>query len=136
MVKKVILSFPAEVSELPLANVLVKQFDVQINILKASIEAGKSGSLFLELHADGENLESAFAWLEEKGISINPIASRISYDEQQCINCGNCASACVSQALTLAKPDWKLQFNPEKCVLCKLCLKTCPLQLFRIEFSE
>jgi len=136
MVKKVILSFPAEVSELPLANVLVKQFDIQINILKASIEAGKSGTLFLELHADSDNLEKAFAWLEEKGVRISPIASKISYEEQKCINCGNCASACVSQALTIKKPDWKLKFNPENCVLCKLCLKTCPLQLFKIEFSE
>jgi ferredoxin len=136
MIKKVILSFPAEVAELPLANVLVKQFDIEINILKASIEPGKSGTLFLELRAEECNLEKAFAWLEEKGVSISPIASRISHDEQKCIDCGNCASACVTQALTIAKPDWKLKFNPEKCVLCKLCLKTCPLKLFKIEFSE
>ena len=136
MIKKVILSFPAETAELPLTYVLVKQFDVQINILKASIEAGKSGTLFLELKADNDKLQEAFAWLEENGITISPIVSRISYDDKKCIDCGNCASACVTQALTIAKPDWKLKFDPEKCVLCKLCLKTCPLQLFKIEFSE
>jgi ferredoxin len=136
MIKKVILSFPAETAELPLTYVLVKQFDVQINILKASIEAGSSGTLFLELKADNDKLQEAFAWLEENGITISPIVSRISYDDKKCIDCGNCASACVTQALTIAKPDWKLKFDPEKCVLCKLCLKTCPLQLFKIEFSE
>jgi ferredoxin len=136
MIKKVILSFPAETAEFPLTNVLVKQFDIQINILKAAIESGKSGTLFLELNAESDKLQQAFAWLEEKGVTISPIASRISYDDTKCIDCGNCASACISQALTIAKPDWKLKFNPEKCVLCKLCLKTCPLQLFKIEFSE
>ena len=136
MIQKVILSFSAETTERPIIYELVKQFDIQFNILKASIEAGKSGKLFLEFSADSDNLEKAFAYLEENGVKISSIASRISYDNNKCINCGNCASACVSQALSITKPDWKIKFDTEKCILCKLCLKTCPLQLFRIEFSE
>ncbi|MDR1951505.1 MAG: 4Fe-4S binding protein [Bacteroidales bacterium] len=136
MIKKVVLTFPAETAETPITYVLVKEFDVQINILKASIEAGKSGTLFLELKADEDNLEKAIAYLEKSGVKVCPIASRISYDDKKCICCGNCASACVSQALSIAKPDWKLKFDTEKCILCKLCLKTCPLKLFKIEFSE
>jgi len=68
--------------------------------------------------------------------SISSIASKISYNDNQCIDCGNCASACISQALSIKKPDWKLKFDAEKCILCKLCLESCPLQLFTIEFSE
>ena len=136
MIKKVILSFSSEAAELPLAYNLVKKFDVQINILKASIEAGKSGTLLLEVNADSSKLEEAFAYLEENGVIISPVSSRISLDNEKCIDCGNCASACISKALTITKPDWKLNFDPEKCVLCKLCLKTCPLRLFKIEFSE
>jgi ferredoxin len=136
MIKKVVLTFPAEVVELPVTYVLAKEFDVQTNILKASIEPGTSGTLFLELKANEENLSKAFTYLEEKGVKICPIASRISYDDKQCINCGNCAAACIPQALSMQKPDWKLKFDTEKCILCKLCLKTCPLKLFKIEFSE
>ena len=136
MTKKVILTFPADVVELPLTYVLAKEFDVQINILKASIEAGKSGTLFLELKADENNLDKAFAYLKENGVTISLIASRISYDEASCIMCGNCAAVCVPQALSIGKPDWKLKFDTEKCILCKLCLKACPLKLFKIEFSE
>ncbi len=136
MIQKVILTFPAETTEVPITYDLVKQFDVQINILKASIEVGQSGTLFLELKADDDNLEKAFAYLQKNGVKISPVASRISYDKERCMDCGNCASACVSQALSITQPDWKLKFDPEKCILCKLCLKTCPLQLFKIEFSE
>ncbi|MDR2928261.1 MAG: 4Fe-4S binding protein [Cytophagaceae bacterium] len=42
----------------------------------------------------------------------------------------------MSQAISIAVPEWKLSFDREWCVLCKLCLKTCPQRLFRIEFSE
>ncbi|MDR2907526.1 MAG: 4Fe-4S binding protein [Bacteroidales bacterium] len=136
MTQKVILTFSADTTEAPITYDLVKKFDVQINILKASIEAGQSGTLFIELKAENDNLDKAFAYLKQNGVKISPIASRISYDKEQCIDCGNCASACFSQALSISKPDWKLQFNPDKCVLCKLCLTSCPLRLFKIEFSE
>jgi len=136
MVKKVVLTFPAEVVELPVTYVLAKEFNVQTNILKASIEAGKTGTLFLELKAEENNLNYAFAYLEKIGIDVCPIASRISYDEKNCVQCGNCAAACVPQALSINKPDWKLTFDTEKCILCKLCLVACPLKLFKIEFSE
>jgi len=81
-------------------------------------------------------LEQGLVFLTDNGVTVSPLASKISYDESRCINCGNCASACFSHALTIGEPDWKLKFNPEKCIVCKLCLKSCPLKLFRIEFSE
>ena len=137
MIKKVVLTFPGEAAEQPFTYTLVKEFDVQINILKASIEPGKAGTLFLELKSDKEaNLDKAIAYLEKNGVGVCPIASRISYDDKNCVNCGNCAAACTSQSLSIEKPEWKLKFDPEKCILCKLCLKSCPLKLFSIEFSE
>jgi formate hydrogenlyase subunit 6/NADH:ubiquinone oxidoreductase subunit I len=72
-------------------------------------------------------------------IMMQPDAEGFLYpviDQSLCIDCGNCVSACFSHALTIGAPDWKLHFNPEKCIACKLCLKACPLKLFRIEFAE
>jgi Formate hydrogenlyase subunit 6/NADH:ubiquinone oxidoreductase 23 kD subunit (chain I) len=136
MKRKVILSFPAEATERPLVYDLVKRFDIQVNILKASIDVGKSGRLFLEISADESRLNRGIAYLEGNYVTVSPVASKISYNKEKCINCGNCALACISQALSIGKPEWKLRFDPEKCILCKLCLKACPSQLFQIEFSE
>lgn len=136
MVRKVVLTFPADSADRSLMYDLVKRFDIRINILKAEIEAGKYGKMLAELTADAKPLEEGIAYLTECGVTVSPLASKISYDENRCIHCGNCASACVSQALTIGAPDWKLHFNPEKCIVCELCLKSCPLRLFKIEFSE
>ena len=136
MIKKVVLSFPVDATDRSLMYDLVKRYDIRINILKAEIEAGKSGKLLVELEADELLLEQGLAFLTDNGVTVSTLASKISYDESRCINCGNCASACFSHALTIGEPDWKLKFNPEKCIVCKLCLKSCPLKLFRIEFSE
>lgn len=136
MIKKVVLSFPVDATDRSLTYDLVKLYDIRINILKAEIQAGKSGNLLVELEADDDKMEEGINYLIRCGVSVSPVSSKVSRDESRCINCGNCASACFSHALTIGAPDWKLKFNPEKCIACKLCLKSCPLKLFRIEFAE
>lgn len=135
MTKKLILSFPAQATDRSLTYDLVKRWDIRINILKAEIEVGREGKLLVELEAPEEALAEGLAYLEGYGVQVSPVANKISRDEKLCVDCGNCASACVSGALTIGEPDWMLKFDPEKCIMCKLCLKTCPLKLFRIEFA-
>lgn len=136
MIKKVVLSFPVDATDRSLTYDLVKLYDIRINILKAEIQAGKSGNLLVEFDADPDKLEQGIKYLTDSGVTVSPVSSKVSRDENRCIDCGNCASACFSHALTISAPDWKLKFNPEKCIACKLCLKSCPLKLFKIEFAE
>ena len=44
-----------------------------------------------------------------------------------------CREVCPKDAISIV--DGKSVIDPEKCIVCKLCLKSCPLHLFRIEFS-
>ena len=134
--KKVILTFPAELSGSPVTYELIRGYDVKVNILKAGIEPGREGTLLVELEAEEEGVEKGLAYLRERGVGVEAVSSRVSYDRERCINCGNCASACFSRALTIGPPTWELQFDPERCIACKLCLKACPLHLFRVEFAD
>lgn len=136
MTKKVILSFPADAANRPLTYGLVKLYGIRINLLKAEIQAGQAGNLLAELEADEDKLNRGIAWLSSSGVSVCPVSGKVSCDESRCIHCGMCVSSCYSQALAIGAPDWKLHFNPENCTACKLCLKSCPLKLFRIESAE
>ena len=75
MIKKVVLSFPVDATDRSLTYDLVKLYDIRINILKAEIQAGKSGNLLVELEADTDKLCRSLnlpyaVW----NISIVPIA--------------------------------------------------------------
>ena len=113
MIKKVVLSFPVDATDRSLTYDLVKLYDIRINILKAEIQAGKSGNLLVELEADTDKLDQGIAYLIENGVTVSPVSSKVSYDASLCIDCGNCVSACFSHALTIGAPDWKLHFNPD-----------------------
>ena len=136
MTTKVILYFPSDATDKAVTYDLVKRYDLRINILRAEIEAGRSGSLLVELTGEEPMVREGVAYLERNGVTVSPVASKIAYDRDRCIDCGNCALACFPQALTIGAPDWRLHFDPERCIACKLCLKSCPLGLFHIEFTE
>ena len=52
MTKKVILTFPVDATDRPLTYDLIRIYDVKVNILKAEIQPGKTGSLLIEMDAD------------------------------------------------------------------------------------
>ena len=79
MIKKVVLSFPVDATDRSLTYDLVKLYDIRINILKAEIQAGKSGNLLVELEADTDKLDQGIAYLIENGVTVSPVSSKVSY---------------------------------------------------------
>ena len=101
MTTKVILYFPSDATDKAVTYDLVKRYDLRINILRAEIEAGRSGSLLVELTGEEPMVREGVAYLERNGVTVSPVASKIAYDRDRCIDCGNCALACFPQALTI-----------------------------------
>lgn len=135
MEKRIVLNFPAENAQNPVIYDIVKKFDVVPNILKANVKADQGGRMVVELVANENEIKAAIDYIESCGIEVSAIGSKISWNSELCTDCGTCTSSCLSGALTIKSPDWKLQFNPDKCVACKLCLKACPLHLFSMDVS-
>lgn len=134
--KRYVLKFPTQSGDKPLSYHLVKDFDIRINILKAEVRPGKTGSLVLELEATTSNLERGIAYLEENNVSCEPLNKKITWDQVRCVHCGNCTAVCFAGALEMDPQRWELQFDSEKCIVCEMCVPACPLNLFKIDFRE
>ena len=134
--KRYVLKFPPQSGDQPFSYHLVKDFDIRINILRAEVWPGKTGSLVLELEGTTTNLKMGIAYLEENQVSCEPLNKKITWDHVRCISCGNCTAVCFAGALQMDPVNWELQFDPEKCIVCELCVPACPLNLFEIDFRE
>ena len=130
-----VLRFPAETVNEPLTYILIKEYDIQVNILNADITHGKEGNLLVEMSGLAENVDEALVYLEDKQVEISAVVKTILFNEKHCIHCGACSSVCFPDALNMNSDSRKLKFSPDLCVACELCIKACPLQLFELNFG-
>lgn len=130
--RRYILNFPVQVAEKPITYLLVKDYDLKVNILRATINEGQEGTLLVEL--EGDNLEEALEFLRQESIIITPIKERMSWKKEECINCGACTAVCLTGAFKLERNSWQVDFEPERCVACGMCVNACPLKIISIGF--
>ncbi len=133
--RKVVLTFPDHLTDQPLTYRLVKDYDLEINILKAKITPGEEGKLVVEL-ANGteESILTGINYLKQQGVHVEPLSQEIVLEETACISCGSCTAVCPSEALTIKAPEWKLDFDKEKCIVCEMCVNACPMRIIKVSF--
>lgn len=132
--KRVVLTFPPELTEKPLTYHLVKDFDLAINILKAKITPGEEGTLVVELsNGSLKKIEEGLDFLVQQGVEIEPLSKRITLEEEECIHCGSCTAVCNSRALSMGEEN-RLVFDRDKCIVCELCVTACPMRIIKVTF--
>jgi len=129
------LRYPKETSDQPVIYRLVKQYDVQFNILKADIRPQRDGIMILELKGHKENVREALAYLKSLGVEAERLATKISRDEDKCFQCGACTGICPVGALFVERPSMEVRFDVEKCTGCALCVTGCPVRAMQISFD-
>jgi hypothetical protein len=68
--KKVVLRFPPVSSNSQSSTVLVKDFDLVVNILRADINPRKEGSLVIELTGQPEYYNDGIKFMENLGVNV------------------------------------------------------------------
>ena len=132
--KRVILSYPPHLIGQPVIYRLIKDHDLMVNILRASITPKERGQLVLEMTGKRPGLEAGIAYLKELGVEIQPLAQEVKWHEDRCTHCTACISICPTQALNLDRTRMEVSFRSEKCIACNLCIPACPYRAVEILF--
>lgn len=127
-----ILRFPKETSNEPMIYQLVKQYDVEFNILKADILPQREGVMILELKGTKDKVKEGLGYLKSFGVKAERLAATIKRDDEKCFQCGACTGICPVGALYIRRPTMEVIFDPEKCTGCSLCVPVCPVRAMEV----
>lgn len=132
-VKKV-LHFPHRLVDQPIICKLIKDYDLEFNILKASVTPKEEGLLVLELSGEEKNYKRGIRYLKDTGVKIQSLSQDVIRNEEKCTHCGVCITSCPTDALVVDSSTRKVNFYNDKCMACELCVKVCPYQAMEVHF--
>ena len=131
---RIVLKFPHKLVDQPIVYRIVKDFDLEFNILKASVTPREEGLMVLEIKGDDRNLEKALKYLKSIGVGVQPLSKDIKRNEAKCTHCGACVPICPTAALVTDPLTRKVLFYDTKCIACELCIKACPPRAMELYF--
>ncbi len=132
--KRIVLHFPRRLVDRPIVSRLVKDFNLDFNILKASVTPEEEGLLVLEVSGKQEDYDEGIGYLVKTGVRIQSLSQDVTRNEERCTHCGACVTICPSAAFALEPLTRRVNFDNEKCLACALCIKACPPRAMELHF--
>ncbi len=124
--KKVVLHFPKRMVDRPIVSKLVREYNLDFNILKASITQQEEGVMVMELTGTPEDYDRGIKYLMDTGVRIQSLGGDVTRNEARCTHCGACITVCPAGAFEQDKKTMTITFVNEKCLACEFCIKACP----------
>jgi ferredoxin len=132
--KKIVLKFPHQLVDQPIVYKLVKDYNLEFNILKAYVTPREEGLLVLELKGKDSDYKKSIGYLSDIGVKVQLLSKDVTRDEERCTHCGACVTICPTGALQVDPVTRKINFYNDKCIACELCIKACPPRAMKIHF--
>lgn len=132
--RKNVFKFPQALLDKPIISKLVKDFNLDFNILRASVTPNEEGILVLELIGDSKDYKKGIDYLKGLGVIIQPLSQDIKRNEKRCTHCGACIIICPTEALVVDKKTRKVSFFNDKCIACELCIPACPPRAMEVHY--
>ncbi|MEN6441157.1 MAG: NIL domain-containing protein [Syntrophobacter sp.] len=134
--RMLILRFSKEIVDKPIITSLVRDYNLSFNILKAQIFPRKEGMLVMQLSGNQPEFDEGIRYLEQLGVTVEPVGQGIRRDDDKCYQCGTCTAVCPTGALHVKRPEMEVVFESEMCSACELCVKTCPVRAMIVTFDK
>ena len=132
--KRIVMRFPRRLVDQPIASNLARTYDLEFNILRASITPDEEGLLVLEIKGTEADCTNGENYLAELGIDIRPLSHEVIRDETRCTHCGACTSVCPTDALRVDRRTMEVVFDEGKCIACEFCIPACPTRAMAADF--
>jgi len=132
--KRVVLRFPKRLVDRPIIYRLIRDYDLEFNILKALVTPEEEGLLVLELSGEQTDYDKGIKYLTKAGVRIQSLSQDVIRNEERCTHCGACVTVCPTQAFAVEPVTRLVRFYSERCVACGLCLKACPPRAMEVHF--
>ena len=132
--KRIVMHFPKRLVDRPIVSRLVRDYNLDFNILKASVTPEEEGLLVLEITGKQDDYDKGIEYLTKAGVRIQSLSHDVTRDEGRCTHCGSCVTVCPADAFELEEKTKKVLFLDEKCIACGICIKTCPPRAMKLHF--
>jgi ferredoxin len=132
--KRIVLHFPRRLVDRPIVYRLVKDYDLEFNILKALFTPQEEGLMVLELKGKQEDYDKGVRYLTKTGVRIQSLSQDVTRNDERCTHCGACITICPTGAFELEPLTRLVNFDNEKCLACGLCIKACPPRAMELHF--
>jgi ferredoxin len=132
--KRIVLHFPRRLVDRPIVYRLVKDYNLEFNILKAQFTPEAEGLMVMEISGEQKDYDSGIRYLTKSGVRIQSLSQDVIRNEERCTHCGACITICPTGAFELDPLTKRVNFDNEKCVACGQCIKACPPRAMELHF--
>ena len=132
--KRIVLHFPRRLVDRPIVYRLVKDYNLEFNILKALFTPEEEGLMILEISGEQKDYDKGIKYLTKSGVKIQSLSQDVTRNEEKCTHCGACITICPTGAFELDHSTRQVKFYGDKCVACGICIKACPPRAMELHF--
>ena len=132
--KRIVLRFPRRLVDRPIVSRLIKDFNLEFNILKASVTPDEEGLMVLELKGERADYDRGIEYLAQTGVQIDALSREVTRNEERCNQCGACVGVCPTLAFVVDARTRQTRFLSDKCIACAICILACPARAMELHF--
>ena len=132
--RRIVLHFPKRLVDRPIVSRLVRDYNLEFNILKAYVTPREEGLLVMELRGEERDYDRGVAYLTRTGVKVQPLSQDVTRNEDKCTHCGACGTICPVGAFTVDPSSRQIVFSDDKCIACGLCINACPARAMEVRF--